>query len=326
VHAVVTVAIPTLNAGDGFHETLAAIQGQRLLEGRELELLICDSGSDDATRAAAIAHGARVIEISRQQFSHGDTRNLLMAQARGTYVAFLTQDGVPADDRWLEQLLVGFALAPEVGLVFGPYRPRPGASLSVCRELTEWFASFSPDGTPRIDALTPQQRRELAPRDFLGHRGFFTDANGCIARCAWERAPFRAVSYAEDHLLAQDMLRAGFAKVYLPDAPVEHSHDYAPQEWLRRSFDEARAVEEIYGVVPGGGLREAVRSVRGNVGADRRWLREQTGYDLHGPEQLVGLARSTIHYGARGAGTVLGAHAKRLPAGVSAKLSLERRR
>ena len=87
----------------------------------------------------------------------GGTRNLLMAEARGDHVAFLTQDAVPAAEDWLARLLAAFTLSRDVGLAFGPYRPRPEASVSVRRELTDWFGSFS-DGGPRIDALEPADR------------------------------------------------------------------------------------------------------------------------------------------------------------------------
>src|SRR5690349_20655988 len=85
----VTVAIPTLNAGANFAETLAAVRNQRIERG--LQLLICDSGSSDETVAIARAHDAQVITIPRERFSHGGTRNLLMSEARGEHVAFLTQ-------------------------------------------------------------------------------------------------------------------------------------------------------------------------------------------------------------------------------------------
>jgi glycosyltransferase involved in cell wall biosynthesis len=318
VRDVVTVAIPTLNAGLAFRDTLAAVRAQRV--DRDIELLICDSGSSDETVTMAASYDAEVARIPPESFSHGGTRNLLMSKARGDHVAFLTQDSVPADEQWLARLLGAFALADDVGLAFGPYRPRPEASPSVARELTSWFQSFSTSG-PRIDRLDPARRHEPA-RQFLGHLGFFTDSNGCVARRAWERVPFRQIAYAEDHLLAQDMLRRGFSKVFVPDAAVVHSHEYTTWQWLRRSFDEARAVEEIYGLVPGGSPAQALRSLRGNVGADRRWLREREA----GSEPLPALARSLIYHGARAAGTVLGAHATLLPAALSAKLSLEGRR
>ena len=222
----VTVAIPTRNAGPLLQHTLQALAKQTVAH----ELLVCDSHSSDGSPELAQAHGARVIEIAPEHFTHGGTRNLLMNEATGARVAFLTQDSEPAEDRWLERLLGGFELAPEVGIVYGPYLPRPDATPAVRMELERWFTSLAPDGAPRVDRLTEDERSSgpgapgLPVAALIGARGFYTDANACVARVAWQRAPFREVAYAEDRVLAIDMLRAGYAKAYVPGAAVVHSH------------------------------------------------------------------------------------------------------
>jgi rhamnosyltransferase len=278
---------------------------------------VCDSGSRDATIAIARSHGAEVIEIAPASFSHGPTRNLLMERSGGDRVAFLTQDSVPADERWLARLLDGFAMSDDVALTYGPYLPRPDASPMVARELSEWFASFSPDRVPRIDRLDASER-EIPARALLGPRGFFTDANGCVARAAWDEVPFRDMAYAEDQVLALDMMRAGYAKVFLPDAPVIHSHDYSTWQWVCRSFDEGRALHEVYGFAESCEPRRTLLKIWGLVGADRRWSPETSAR----PTQL---ARSLRFHAARTAGSVLGGRADRLPEPVVRRLSLERR-
>jgi glycosyltransferase involved in cell wall biosynthesis len=315
----VTVAIPTRNGGRSFEQTLAAVGGQRVDEDVAVELLVCDSGSSDGTAALARRHGASVIEIAPEEFSHGGTRNLLMERAGGEYVAFLTQDAVPADARWLTCLLAGFGAAADVALVFGPYLPRPDASPMIRRELSQWFSSLAPDGSTRIDRLEPDER-EVPTRSLLGPRSYFTDANGCVSRAAWREVPFRAIAYAEDHVLAHDMLRAGYAKAFVPDAAVIHSHDYSAAEWLRRSFDEARALHEIYGLQEQRELRRAVLNVWGLVGADLRY-----GRDAQAGPAIKLAAQSLAHHLPRAAGTVLGSRADRLPGSVVRRLSLERR-
>ena len=318
--AGVTVAIPVRDGARFLEQTLTAVLGQKLPDSIALELLVCDSGSRDDSIAIARAHGAKVIEIPPWQFSHGGTRNLMMECSDGDHVAFLSQDAVPDGERWLARLLDGFSLAHDTGLAFGPYRPRADASPMVARELTEWFRSFSPSGAPRIDRLAAGER-DVPARELLGHRGFFTDANGCVARTAWERVPFRMVPYAEDHVLAHDMLRAGYAKVFLPDAGVIHSHDYSGWGWLRRSFDEARAVEEVYAFAPPLQLSRNALQVRGLVGADWRWARRSG----QGRPSVRLLALSLGHHTLRTAGTLLGARARRLPDAVVRRLSLEQR-
>ena len=317
---LVTVALPGRNGGAMLDEVLSAVRAQGLPGATSLELVVCDSGSTDGSVAVARRHGAQVIEIAPGEFSHGATRNLLMERSQGDHVAFLTQDARPAGEQWLARLLSGFQLADDVALVYGPYIPRPEASPFVARELIEWFGSLSPDGTPRLDRLA-DDARELPPAELLGPRGFFTDANGCVARAAWESVPFRPVAYAEDHALAHDMLRAGYAKVYVPDARVIHSHEYSNWDWLRRSFDEARAMHEIYGVDPPGRWRRVAAGVWGLVGADMRWAR-RSGRPAR-PLRLLG--QSVALHTMRGAGTLLGSRAHRLPAAATRRFSLEGR-
>ncbi|MGP0035558.1 MAG: hypothetical protein ACLP4R_13400, partial [Solirubrobacteraceae bacterium] len=175
------------------------------------------------------------------------------------------------------------------------------------------------DGAPRIDRLDPSERT-IPASELEGIRGFFTDANGCIARAAWEAVPFRAVAYAEDRLLAMDMLRAGYAKVYVPQAPVIHSHDYSMTGWLRRSFDEARALREVYCDVEPTDMRRNALLVWGSVGADLRWVRAHGGRPS--PEMI---ARSLVHHLARTTGALLGAHSVALPRSVVRRMSLEGR-
>src|SRR3954471_8947673 len=258
----VTVAIPVLNGGPVFGEVLAAVRAQDL--DREIELLVADSGSTDGSVELARAHGAEVLLVER--FSHGGTRNLLASRASGEHIAFLTQDAMPADRSWLRRLVSAFDAADDIGLAFGPYRARQGASRAVRRELDSWFGSFAPDGDVRIDRLD-EAARPAEPGRLLGPKAFFTDANGCVARAALQRVPFRDVPYAEDHQLALDMLRAGYAKVYVPDAAVVHSHEYTTLENLRRAFDEWRGLHDIYGYVEPLSARR-LRALAADVRAD----------------------------------------------------------
>jgi glycosyltransferase involved in cell wall biosynthesis len=319
----VTVAIPTYNGAATLDETLAAVRGQRLDEDAAVEVLVCDSGSRDRTAAVARNHAAQVLSIPHEQFCHGETRNLLMERAAGEHVAFLSQDAVPATESWLERLLRGFALAEDVALVFGPYIPRADASPMVARELTDWFSSLSPDGAVRIDRLG-ESERSLPAEALLGRRGYFTDANGCVARAAWETVRFRRVFYAEDHVLAHDMLRAGFAKAYVPDAAVIHSHRYTGWDWLRRSFDESRALREVYRFAPPTDPRRVALQLWGLVGADWRAARRDANSSRR--RRLITLpAQSLCHHLLRTAGAALGSRAERLPDPVVRRLSLEGR-
>jgi rhamnosyltransferase len=298
---LVSVAIPVRNGAAYLPSVLDAIRAQRGVEG-EVELVVVDSASTDGSAELCERAGARVERIRPEEFSHGGTRNRLMELTRGERVAFLTQDAVPAHDGWLAALLGGFAREENVGLVCGPYLPRPDASPMVRRELDEWFAS--------IPALV---RGPLGPDPQPGPHTFFSSANGAVSRAAWSRVPFREVPYAEDQRLAVDMMEAGYAKAYVPEAGVVHSHDYPPLERFRRWFDEFRALREVYDFRAPLAPRPVLGRIRTEVARDRAAAGDRIVWE------------SLCYHTLRALGAGLGTRADRLPAGVRRWCSLERR-
>jgi glycosyltransferase involved in cell wall biosynthesis len=283
-----SVAIPVLNGGPLLEQVLEAVAAQEV--DRPVELVVIDSGSTDGSLELARRFGARVGQIPQAAFNHGGTRNALIELATGDHVAFLTQDSLPRPG-WLAALLRGFTLADDVALAFGPHRPRPDASPMVRRELLELFARFGPE----------QVDRDAAPG---GRATFFSSANGAVARWAWERVPFRTVGYAEDMVLARDMLAAGLAKAYVPDAAVIHSHDLPPLKAFRRYFDDFRALAQVNGLREPLTPRYLAARVRNDVAADRAFMQREGA--------RVQTARSLAHHLARALGRSLGTNADRL--------------
>jgi glycosyltransferase involved in cell wall biosynthesis len=294
-----SVAIPVRNGAAHLPAVLAALRRQRV-DG-ELDIVVVDSGSTDGSAALCEEAGARVERIRPEAFSHGGTRNRLMELARGDRVAFLTQDALPANDDWLAALMGGFS-GDDVGLVCGPYLPRPDASAMVRRELEEWFAT-----------IPPVARGPVGDRPPPGPHTFYSSANGAVSRSAWERVPFRDVPYAEDQRLAVDMLNAGFAKAYVPGAAVVHSHDYPPLERFRRWFDEFRALREVYGYLAPLAPRPVLGTIRREVARDRAAAGDAVVWE------------SLCYHTLRALGAGLGTRADRLPPGVRRWCSLERR-
>ncbi len=127
----------------------------------------------------------------------------------------------------------------------------------IARELTEFFAGFSPDGAPAIQRAAddgslapgvPVERERRLPAQRPARRS-------ASATCA----------YAEDQAFARDLFAAGRLKAYHPGAAVLHAHDYPWSEFMRRYFDEYRGLRETTGHVEQIGVRSTARD-----GARRR--------------------------------------------------------
>jgi glycosyltransferase involved in cell wall biosynthesis/GT2 family glycosyltransferase len=299
----VSVVIPVKDGERYLDELLEALAAQ----GEPLEVLVIDSGSRDRSVAIARAAGVRVHEIEPGDFGHGRTRNLGAELTSGDLVAFLTQDATPVPG-WVAGFREAFAAGDDVGAAFGPHLPRPGTSPMIARELTEFFAGFSPDGSVALQ------------RD--GDEPFLSNVNACYRRDVLEAVGFRDVPYAEDQAFGRDLLAAGRSKAYAPRAAVLHAHDYGPVEFMRRYFDEYRGLRDTAGHVEPIGARSLVREVRGQVARDRGWMRDQ---GMGAGELSAWTARSLVHHAGRKVASAAGSRADRLPAPARRALSLEGR-
>ena len=113
---LVSVIIPTHNAAAYLGAQLDALLAQTVAA----EIIVIDSGSEDDTVAIAGRYGERVkvMEIPAGTFDHGGTRHDALAQSKGEFVCFLTQDALPVGPTFLEELLRPFA-AEDVAAVYG---------------------------------------------------------------------------------------------------------------------------------------------------------------------------------------------------------------
>ncbi len=271
------------------------------------ETLVIDSGSHDRSLQIARAAGVELLEIEPGEFGHGRTRNLGAQRTSGELICFLTQDSTPRPG-WLGAYREAFALDERAGAAYGPHLPRPDTSPMIARELTEFFAGFSPDGQPTL------QRP--------GDPAFLSNVNACYARACWEEIRFRDVAYSEDQAFGSDLLDAGWSKVYHPGAAVLHAHDYGALEFMRRYFDEYRGLHESTGHVEPFAITDSIRQTASAVAADRRWMSE---HNLGDAQKARWTARAAVHHGSRRVFSALGSRAEQVPAPLRRRLSLEGR-
>lgn len=265
----VSVVIPVKNGGELLITVLQRVLSQQT--PWPFEVLVIDSGSRDGSQARVQQLGVRLHEIPPTEFGHGRTRNLGVGLTQGEFIAFLTQDALPADEHWLRELVSAMELAPDTAGAFGPHLPHADCNPLTARELIMHFQGFGEQ--PNVTRLEDPERYGNDPgyRQFLH---YFSSNNACIRRSVWDQIPLPDVDFSEDQLWAQKAVEAGYSRAYAPSARVHHSHNFGVREGYRRAFDESRALKRLFGynLVPN--LRHLLGHWRRMVWRDWHWVRE----------------------------------------------------
>lgn len=312
-----SVLIPVKNGGRLFSRVLETVLNQKT--PWPFEVIVVDSGSRDDSVTVARARGVHCAQIPPEAFGHGRTRNLLASMARGEFLVFITQDALPASPQWLAHLVQGCAASPDVAGAFGPHIAYPDARLVTQRELAQHFAGFGP--TLSIVRLEDRERFAHDPgyRQFLH---FFSSNNACIRRSVWEHIPFPDVAFAEDQTWALRAIEAGYAKAFVPQAAVFHSHDFGVWETMQRNFDEARSFARYFGYRLQPHLGGAARAVWALARRDAGWLRDA---GLRGGRWLSQAVYMAAIEAARVLGQYLGSRHDRLPSVLTRSISRDER-
>ncbi len=231
-----SIIILTKNAGSNFKELLERIHSQTITD---FEILVIDSGSSDSTIAFAEESGARIRCIAPEDFHHSATRNLGAELAKGEYLVYITQDALPVNDTWLENLLSPF----EDGKVAGVYGRQ--IAFNDANPIEKFFYSyFYPDKQIKLT------RNSLCEPlgDFYVENAFLSDVNSAMRKKVWSKIKFNEnIIMAEEKKWAVDILNADYELVYKPEAAVNHSHSYPITTIFKRRFDDGVAIKQIYG-------------------------------------------------------------------------------
>jgi len=220
---MISVVIPTFNAGAEFQKLLDALDCQTI---KPKTIYIVDSGSDDGTVATAENHGCEVLTINRQDFDHGTARNLPTSKTKTEFVVFLTQDAIPADECMLAELIKPMQVDSNIAMCYGRQLPKPEATP------LERFAR-------EFNYPTQSILKTAANINTLGLKTFFC-SNVCSAvrKSLFEKlGGFQEnVMTNEDMLFAAKAIHNSYSIYYSATAKVYHSHSYSSFETFKRYF------------------------------------------------------------------------------------------
>lgn len=203
----------------------------RLLEGikqqtiKDVEIILVDSGSTDATVSIAESFGAQVVHIPPAEFTFGRSLNFGIKSASREIIVIASAHVYPVYPDWLETLLRPFQ-DKQVGLTYGKQRGHAGSKYSEHQIFHQWYP----------DAGNPNQVT-----------AFCNNANAAIRKRLWELHPYdETLTGLEDLEWSKWAQAQGNRIAYAAEAEIVHIHNETPRGVYNRYRREAMALRRIY--------------------------------------------------------------------------------
>ena len=163
----VSIVVRTLNEAKFLPECLKKIEQQNYLG--PVEVVLVDSGSTDDTVKIATDFGAKIVHISKAEFTFGRSLNFGCSASSGEILVLLSAHCIPDNENWLQDL-VNPIVKQKSEYTYGRQISRKGIS-----KFSEGmvFKKYYPE-----QSSIPQS-------------GYFcNNANSAILRATWQRLRF----------------------------------------------------------------------------------------------------------------------------------------
>lgn len=207
-------------------KTVEALLSQEIDD--DVEIISCDDHSTDGTAEylASIPQLRRIVPPDGR-YIPGKTLNYMVSQAKGEYIVFNNGDAIVQHKEYLKNLVAPLKNR-EVNCVFGNQIARSDAFAVVRKDYERAFG----------DGCISRKWHK-----------FFSLVSSGFRKNELTDNPFdENFQYSED---SQWVNRRDVKIVYVPDAIVEHSHNYTLKEVEKRFFNEGVADKQMGKKSPG---------------------------------------------------------------------------
>jgi rhamnosyltransferase len=219
----ISVVLLTYNAEKYIRKLIQSLLNQSI----KTELIIIDSSSEDMTIDILKEFKISYIQIAKEEFNHGKTRNLGISLSNNEIVVFITQDALPISNDSLETLVKPFETDNKIGIIFGRQKPYPE---------TDIFGSFARIYNYPKDSY----ERSYESIENYGIKTYFNSNSYSSYRKSillkYDGFPERIIM-CEDSFIAARLILNGFKIRYNANSIVYHSHTYSLTQEFKRYFD-----------------------------------------------------------------------------------------
>ena len=217
----VSVIIRCLNEEKHIGKLLAGIMEQTK---KDVEIIVVDSGSRDATVSIAKQFPTKLVHIKPEDFSFGYAINVGCKEATGDILLFASAHVYPVFNDWLELMCKPFE-NEQVAVVYGKQRGDHRNKYSEHQVFAKWFP----------DVSNSNQKHP-----------FSNNANCAVRKSLWEQQPYdETLTGLEDLDWAKKIQKKGYRIVYQADATIIHVHEEKWKNVYNRYRREAIAYRLI---------------------------------------------------------------------------------
>jgi glycosyltransferase involved in cell wall biosynthesis len=229
-----SVVIRVRNEAKSLKRVLEALRAQRC--SFAWEIVIVDNESEDETGELCKQYNARVIPITREEWTYGRASNRGISNARGQLVLLCSAHSIPVGSYFLES-----AVAPFVDPDMAAARCLFGSNNE---QIAEWYKARD----IQYDSCEEQQRAESG-KDWLT---LYPSAICCVIRRAvWQQIPFDEHHEGiEDKLWAREVLRRGHKIRSCAEAVFIYNRHIGTRVVWKRVNRDLRTLHRTLGDVP----------------------------------------------------------------------------
>jgi len=218
---VVSIIIRTFNEEDWIWHTLKAIEEQTF---NKFEVIIVDNFSTDNT--IKIAKNFKFVKkiLKIKKFIPGKALNYGCSKSRGKFLVFLSAHCIPADNKWLRNILISFN-SKKIVAVYGKQSP---IKYSQAENIRDLYITFGDE-------------KRVQKKDH-----FFHNANSAIRKSTWKKIPFsNSLTNIEDRHWSKQIIDKKYWIVYQPKANVFHHHGIHHGTSKERLQSTIKVIEKI---------------------------------------------------------------------------------
>ncbi|HMV46440.1 MAG TPA: glycosyltransferase family 2 protein [Blastocatellia bacterium] len=224
-----SIVIRCRNEANGLRNVFAALRAQQC--DFDWEVVLVDNESEDDTRRIAEEFGARIVPITRREFTYGRAINLGVRESRGELVMLLSAHALPIGSNFLTAAVAPFD-DPQVAAA-------RCLLVTSTRQLQNWH---QPKDIQYKSA--EEQRQAEAGTAWVGEY----PTGGCciIRRAVWEDVKYdERLESNEDKLWASHVLAKGWKIRSCAEALWMYTREYGRKERLMRETRQHLALYRI---------------------------------------------------------------------------------